>query len=81
MLKINRFSTVVSGAQRVLLNLDDVEVTVGKGERVNALEVESIDGAEYYAIQKKSMGLIVLPKALFLSFNDFKGGIQCQTSH
>ena len=71
-LAIQNSSTLVSKHQHILLNLKGEEVTVEPNERVIVLHVCCILGNQYCAIQKKAKGLILLPLALFSTFNNFK---------
>jgi hypothetical protein len=76
MFAINKLAKGLMTSPKFLKNLQGHEVELLKGERVNLLSITSAEGLNYFGIQKKSKGIIVLPQALFNNnFNLFQKGI------
>ncbi len=71
MFSIIRQSRVIVKHARNLKNLKNQAVDVAKGETIIALQVQCTLGNTYYAIQKKTKGLLVLPQSMFNNFNQF----------
>lgn len=60
---------------KVLKNLQAEDVSLAKHESVTLLSLVDSLGNRFFAIQKKTKGLILFPFDLFENFNQFKGAI------
>lgn len=70
----NKFNTKVT-IPRNLKNLQGEEVLLEINETVTLLLLQDSLGTMYFAIQKKTKGLLLLPLSLFESFTNFKRSI------